>query len=64
MVEFQEAVELVDVRVPLFIRDDDDDEKQLQVEAIEVPNGIAKIGRRVVNITIIKEQGEGGAVSV
>lgn len=59
MVEFQEAVELVDVRVPLFIRDDDDDEKQLQVEALEVPNGIAKIGRRVVNITIIKEQGEG-----
>uniref|UniRef100_A0A8C5J7Z1 Integrin beta n=1 Tax=Junco hyemalis TaxID=40217 RepID=A0A8C5J7Z1_JUNHY len=56
MVEFQEGVELVDVRVPLFIRDDDDDEKQLQVEAIEVPNGIAKIGRRVVNITIIKEQ--------
>ncbi|XP_064251570.1 integrin beta-4 isoform X4 [Passer domesticus] len=56
LVEFQEAVELVDVRVPLFIRDDDDDEKQLQVEAIEVPNGIAKIGRRVVNITIIKEQ--------
>uniref|UniRef100_A0A8D2NBB0 Integrin beta n=1 Tax=Zonotrichia albicollis TaxID=44394 RepID=A0A8D2NBB0_ZONAL len=59
MVEFQEGVELVDVRVPLFIRDDDDDEKQLQVEAIEVPNGIAKIGRRVVNITIIKEQGGG-----
>ncbi|XP_063264930.1 integrin beta-4 isoform X2 [Prinia subflava] len=56
MVEFQEAVELVDVRVPLFIRDDDDDEKQLQVEALEVPNGIAKIGRRIVNITIIKEQ--------
>uniref|UniRef100_A0A8C3UBG8 Integrin beta n=1 Tax=Catharus ustulatus TaxID=91951 RepID=A0A8C3UBG8_CATUS len=56
MVEFQEAVELVDVRVPLFIRDDDDDEKQLQVEALEVPNGVAKIGRRVVNITIIKEQ--------
>uniref|UniRef100_A0A8C5U3E6 Integrin beta n=1 Tax=Malurus cyaneus samueli TaxID=2593467 RepID=A0A8C5U3E6_9PASS len=58
MVEFQEAVELVDVRVPLFIREEDDDEKQLQVEALEVPNGIAKIGRRVVNITIIKEQGE------
>ncbi|XP_027751439.1 integrin beta-4 isoform X3 [Empidonax traillii] len=56
LVEFQEAVELVDVRVPLFIREEDDDEKQLQVEAIEVPNGIAKIGRRVVNITIIKEQ--------
>uniref|UniRef100_A0A8C2UIH2 Integrin beta n=1 Tax=Coturnix japonica TaxID=93934 RepID=A0A8C2UIH2_COTJA len=59
MVEFQEAVELVDVRVPLFIREDDDDEKQLQVEAIDVPTGIAQIGRRIVNITIIKEQGEG-----
>ncbi|NXE76024.1 ITB4 protein, partial [Cochlearius cochlearius] len=56
MVEFQEAVELVDVRVPLFIREDDDDEKQLQVEAIDVPTGIADIGRRIVNITIIKEQ--------
>lgn len=59
MVEFQEGVELVDVRVPLFIREEDDDEKQLQVEAIDVPTGIAKIGRRLVNITIIKEQGEG-----
>lgn len=58
MVEFQEAVELVDVRVPLFIREDDDDEKQLQVEAIDVPTGIAEIGRRIVSITIIKEQGE------
>ncbi|XP_071620655.1 integrin beta-4 isoform X5 [Heliangelus exortis] len=56
MVEFQENVELVDVRVPLFIREDDDDEKQLQVEAIDVPTGIAEIGRRLVNITIIKEQ--------
>uniref|UniRef100_A0A8C3J100 Integrin subunit beta 4 n=1 Tax=Calidris pygmaea TaxID=425635 RepID=A0A8C3J100_9CHAR len=56
MVEFQESVELVDVRVPLFIREDDDDEKQLQVEAIDVPTGIADIGRRLVNITIIKEQ--------
>uniref|UniRef100_A0A663LRK5 Integrin beta n=1 Tax=Athene cunicularia TaxID=194338 RepID=A0A663LRK5_ATHCN len=53
---FQEAVELVDVRVPLFIREDDDDEKQLQVEAIDVPTGIAEIGRKLVNITIIKEQ--------
>uniref|UniRef100_A0A674JR27 Integrin beta n=1 Tax=Terrapene triunguis TaxID=2587831 RepID=A0A674JR27_9SAUR len=56
MVEFQEGVELVDVRVPLFIREEDDDEKQLQVEAIEVPMGTAAIGRRLVNITIIKEQ--------
>ncbi|KAJ6660314.1 hypothetical protein lerEdw1_017737, partial [Lerista edwardsae] len=56
MVEFQEGVELVDVRVPLFIREDDDDEKQLQVEATDVPVGTADIGRRLVNITIIKEQ--------
>uniref|UniRef100_A0A8C3XN21 Integrin beta n=1 Tax=Chelydra serpentina TaxID=8475 RepID=A0A8C3XN21_CHESE len=56
MVEFQEGVELVDIRVPLFIREEDDDEKQLQVEAIEVPMGTAAIGRRLVNITIIKEQ--------
>ncbi|XP_077183892.1 integrin beta-4 isoform X2 [Paroedura picta] len=56
MVEFQEGVELVDVRVPLFIRDEDEDEKQLQVEAIDVPVGTAVIGRRLVNITIIKEQ--------
>ncbi|XP_027690468.2 integrin beta-4 [Chelonia mydas] len=56
MVEFQEGVELVDVRVPLFIREEDDDEKQLQVAATEVPMGTAAIGRRLVNITIIKEQ--------
>nr|XP_020660743.1 integrin beta-4 isoform X2 [Pogona vitticeps] len=56
LVEFQEGVEVVDVRVPLFIREEDDDEKQLQVEAIDVPVGTAEIGRRLVNITIIKEQ--------
>lgn len=55
--EFQEGVELVDVRVPLFIRPEDDDEKQLLVEAIDVPMGTATLGRRLVNITIIKEQG-------
>ncbi|XP_065753515.1 integrin beta-4 isoform X2 [Phocoena phocoena] len=59
MVEFQEGVELVDVRVPLFIRPEDDDEKQLLVEAIDVPAGTATLGRRLVNITIIKEQGRG-----
>ncbi|KAM5274133.1 integrin beta-4 isoform 2-T2 [Ctenodactylus gundi] len=59
MVEFQEGVELVDVRVPLFIRPEDDDEKQLLVEAIDVPVGTATLGRRLVNITIIKEQGCG-----
>ncbi|KAG8434156.1 hypothetical protein GDO86_012506 [Hymenochirus boettgeri] len=56
LVEFQEGVELVDVRVPLFIREEDDDEKQLLVEALEVPTGIAHLGRKLVNITIIKEQ--------
>ncbi|KAM5216443.1 integrin beta-4 isoform 6-T6 [Hipposideros larvatus] len=59
MVEFQEGVELVDVRVPLFIRPEDDDEKQLLVEAIDVPMGTATLGRRLVNITIIKEQASG-----
>lgn len=58
--EFQEGVELVDVRVPLFIRPEDDDEKQLLVEAIDVPAGTATLGRRLVNITIIKEQGRSG----
>ncbi|CAI9607820.1 unnamed protein product, partial [Staurois parvus] len=56
LVEFQEGVELVDVRVPLFIRPEDDDEKQLLVEALEVPAGIAHLGKKNVNITIIKEQ--------
>nr|KAF6456529.1 integrin subunit beta 4 [Rousettus aegyptiacus] len=59
MVEFQEGVELVDVRVPLFVRPEDDDEKQLLVEAIDVPVGTATLGRRLVNITIIKEQASG-----
>ncbi|XP_062855505.1 integrin beta-4 isoform X2 [Trichomycterus rosablanca] len=54
-VEMQEGVESVDVRVPLFIKDEDDDKKQLLVEAIDVPVGIAKIGKRNVNITVIKE---------
>lgn len=46
----------MDVRVPLFIRPEDDEEKQLLVEAIDVPAGTATLGRRLVNITIIKEQ--------
>lgn len=54
-VEFQEGVDLVDVHVPLFVKDEDDDKKQLQVEAMDVPLGIAEIGKRLVNITIIKE---------
>ncbi|XP_040294729.1 integrin beta-4 isoform X2 [Bufo bufo] len=56
LVEFQEGVEMVDVRVPLFIRPEDDDEKQLLVEALEVPTGAAHLGRKNVNITIIKDQ--------
>ncbi|KAK3566208.1 hypothetical protein QTP86_029190 [Hemibagrus guttatus] len=55
LVELQEGVESVDVRVPLFIKDEDDDKKQLLVEAIDVPVGIANIGKRYVNITVIKE---------
>ncbi|XP_043958074.1 integrin beta-4 isoform X1 [Gambusia affinis] len=54
-VEFQEGVESVDVHVPLFVKDDDDDKKQLKVEARDVPLGIAKIVKPFVNITIIKE---------
>ncbi|XP_060788647.1 integrin beta-4 isoform X2 [Neoarius graeffei] len=54
-VELQEGVESVDVLVPLFIKDEDDDKKQLLVEAIDVPVGIASIGKRYVNITVIKE---------
>ncbi|XP_053706472.1 integrin beta-4 isoform X1 [Synchiropus splendidus] len=54
-VEFQEGVESVDVHVPLFVKDEDDDKKQLLVEAVDVPLGIATIGKKFVNITIIKE---------
>ncbi|KAF3853063.1 hypothetical protein F7725_013751 [Dissostichus mawsoni] len=50
-----EGVESVDVHVPLFVKDEDDDKKQLLVEAVDVPLGIAGIGKRLVNITIIKE---------
>ncbi|RXM30359.1 Integrin beta-4 [Acipenser ruthenus] len=57
LVEFQEGVESLDVRVPLFIKDEDDDKKQLKVEAMDVPQGIAEIGRRLVNITVIKDRG-------
>lgn len=51
-------MESVDVHVPLFVKDEDDDKKQLLVEAMDVPLGIAEIGKRLVNITIIKEHGE------
>ncbi|XP_031424338.1 integrin beta-4 isoform X2 [Clupea harengus] len=54
-VELQEGVESVDVRVPLFIKDEDEEKKQLLVEAVEVPVGIAKIVRPFVNITVVKE---------
>uniref|UniRef100_G3NMX5 Integrin beta n=1 Tax=Gasterosteus aculeatus aculeatus TaxID=481459 RepID=G3NMX5_GASAC len=58
-IEFQEGVGSVDVHVPLFVKDEDDDKKQLQVEATDVPLGIAEIGKRFVNITIIKEHATG-----
>ncbi|XP_024120232.1 integrin beta-4 isoform X3 [Oryzias melastigma] len=54
-VEFQEGVEMVDVHVPLFTKEQDDDKKVLRVEATDVPLGIAEIGKRLVNITIVKE---------
>ncbi|XP_067270325.1 integrin beta-4 isoform X2 [Pseudorasbora parva] len=54
-VEFQEGVESVDVRVPLFVKDEDDEKKELLVQAVDVPVGIAKIGKDHVNITVIKE---------
>ncbi|XP_055006431.1 integrin beta-4 isoform X2 [Boleophthalmus pectinirostris] len=54
-VEFQEGVESLDVHVPLFVKDQDDDEKKLQVEALDVPLGIAEIGKKFVNITITKD---------
>uniref|UniRef100_A0A672I813 Integrin beta n=1 Tax=Salarias fasciatus TaxID=181472 RepID=A0A672I813_SALFA len=44
-IEFQEGVE-----------SEDDNKKKLLVEAIDVPLGIAEIGKRLVNITIIKDQ--------
>uniref|UniRef100_A0A8C5N3X1 Integrin beta n=1 Tax=Gouania willdenowi TaxID=441366 RepID=A0A8C5N3X1_GOUWI len=53
--EFQEGVESLDVHVPLFVKDEDDDKKQLLVEMVDVPLGIAGIAKRFVNITIIKE---------
>ena len=56
-VELQEGVESVDVRVQLFIKDEDDPKKQLRVEAIDVPVGIANIGKRFGHITVIKENG-------
>lgn len=57
-IEFQEGVESIDVHVPLFAKEEDDDKKQLLVEATDVPLGIAQIGKRLVNITIIKEHGQ------
>lgn len=62
-IEFQEGVESVDVHVPLFVKDEDDDKKKLQVEAVDVPLGIAEIGKRFVNITIIKEHGKKSVIS-
>ncbi|XP_048411426.1 integrin beta-4 isoform X2 [Stegostoma tigrinum] len=54
-VEFQDGVESIDVRVPLFVKDEDDDEKQLQVEAVDVPKGNAEIDQPFVYITMIKQ---------
>lgn len=57
-IEFQEGVESLDVHVPLFVKEEDDDKKKLQVEVVDVPLGIAEVAKRFVNITIIKDHGE------
>lgn len=57
-IEFQEGVESLDVHVPLFVKEEDDDKKKLQVEIVDVPLGIAEIAKQFVNITIIKDHGE------
>lgn len=57
-IEYQEGVESLDVHVPLFVKEEDDDKKKLQVEVVDVPLGIAEIAKRFVNITIIKDHGE------
>lgn len=62
-IEFNDGIESLDVHVPLFVKEDDDDKKKLQVEAVDVPQGIAEIGKRFVNITIIKEHGEKSPIS-
>ncbi|CAN0008225.1 unnamed protein product [Lampetra planeri] len=54
-VEYQEGVDVQDVRVPLFVKEEDDMEKKLLVEATSVPEGLARITRRNVHITIIKD---------
>ncbi|XP_032823004.1 integrin beta-4 isoform X2 [Petromyzon marinus] len=54
-VEYQEGVDTQDVRVPLFVKEEDDMEKKLLVEATSVPEGLARITRRNVHITIIKD---------
>lgn len=51
-------MESLDVHVPLFVKEEDDDKKKLQLEAVDVPLGIAEIAKRFVNITIIKDHGE------
>lgn len=62
-IEFQEGVESLDVHVPLFVKEEDDDKKKLQLEAVDVPLGIAEIAKRFVNITIIKDHGEQSEVA-
>uniref|UniRef100_A0A671P9P3 Integrin beta n=1 Tax=Sinocyclocheilus anshuiensis TaxID=1608454 RepID=A0A671P9P3_9TELE len=49
-VELQEGVESVDVRVPLFIKDEDDEKKELLVQAVDVPVGIEH-GNNLTNLT-------------
>uniref|UniRef100_UPI00358F1D7F integrin beta-4 n=1 Tax=Myxine glutinosa TaxID=7769 RepID=UPI00358F1D7F len=55
LMEYQDDVKSQDVRVPLFIKEEDDNEKKLLVKALSVPKGLAHITKPEVNITIIKD---------
>ena len=59
LMEYQDDVKSQDVRVPLFIKEEDDNVKKLLVKALSVPKGLAHITKPEVNITIIKNLGKG-----
>ncbi|KTF77596.1 hypothetical protein cypCar_00042379 [Cyprinus carpio] len=62
-VEFQEGVESVDVRVPLFMKDEDDEKKELLVQAVD-PSYTYSRQDGVANIPISREIIEDGRTQV